>query len=674
MKIFSQQRIVPPFFTGAVLLFWGWQAQAIWFAVPMAFLFEVHHVIKIRWDFPDKSFYRVAEIVIALFVILGFYWISRNITDGLFELLRWSPTLIFLIVLMQTYSTTATVPIASLFISLRKIPPDEFVGSSRINILFPYLVLCLVSATVLKDQMFFYGLVFFTLWGLYYWRSPRFSILSWLFFMSLSIGIGFSFQQGFLVLQTQIEEWVIKWLESRWLDRDPYKQRTAIGEIGKLKLSGKILFWVRNAKGPLLLRQASYDTFGGQSWYAKNVKFEQLFLEKAGSWQLSEIPPNAQSYMLDIASYFDGGQGMLPLPLDTYKIDTITGLELWRNVYDGSIKLLNAPDFLHYKVHVMLLDYSSSAPQVLPISRDRFLEIPHSEFHTIQMIAEQLDLFNPSLSDKEKTQLILNYFQTNFSYSLVQKASSTDKTPLALFLTETKAGHCEFFATATALLLRAAGIPSRYATGYAVQEYSDLEKAYVVRRRHSHAWTMAYLDGHWQDIDTTPAVWAAEESEQAEWWESAYNIWAWLRYRVSEWQWQNNDDITPKQLLILIILLLGWLSWRLTRSSKKNLPLSTRKIQSFQFGIHGKDSEFYAVIAQLEKAYFKRPVYESLTHWFERLPLKSELKQLLQLHNRYRFDPRGLAPEERQQLAQQALIILQHQPDKKPAWENSGEN
>jgi hypothetical protein len=297
-------------------------------------------------------------------------------------------------------------------------------------------------------------------------------------------------------------------------------------------------------------------------------------------------------------------------------------------------------------------------PQPLPISKERFLEIPPTELETIQILANQLDLTNPLTSDKAKTETILNFFQNNFKYSLIQKRSSNNKTPLALFLTETRAGHCEFFATATALLLRAAGIPSRYATGYAVQEYSFLEKAYVVRRRHSHAWTMAYIDGHWQDIDTTPAVWAAEESEKAEWWESAYNLWAWMRYWVAEWQWRSADETTPKQWLLLIVVLLGWLIWRLTQYSNKKVIQLIDNIDFLELNAKGKDSEFYAMIAQLEKSYFARPTYESLTHWIERLSLSLEIKQLLHLHNRYRFDPKGLTNQEREQLAQQTLFLL----------------
>jgi protein-glutamine gamma-glutamyltransferase len=657
MQTLSKQYTPPPLFVGAVLLFWGWQNETLWFAVPITFLFEVHHVIKIRWDFPEHSFYRIAELVSIAFVILVIYWLSKNITEGLFEVLRWSPILIFPLVLLQTYASTPSIPLAALFMSLRKIPPQEFIGAQRVNILYPYLVLCLTSATVLKNPTFFYGLALFTSWGLFYWRSPRFSILIWFFLLSFSIGLGFAGQQGLSFLQTQLEEWAMKWLESRWLDRDPYKQRTAIGEIGELKLSGRILFRIKNVRGPLLLRQASYDTFGGQSWHTKNVKFEQLVLDKVGSWQLLEIPPHTQSYVLDIASYFDGGQGMLPLPLDSYKIDAIAGLELSRNIYDGSVKLLNAPDFLHYKVHAMLLDRFAD-PQPLPIPKDHFLEIPSTEVETIQHLAEQLDLFNPSISDKAKTEIILNFFQNNFRYSLIQKRVFSQKTPLSLFLTETRAGHCEFFATATALLLRAAGIPSRYATGYAMQEYSYLENAYVVRRRHSHAWTMAYLDGHWQNIDTTPAVWATEENEKADWWEKPYNIWAWIRYKMSEWQWRNEGEIISKQWLWGVALLSGWLGWRLTRYSKRKIKQLIENTRIFKIKTQGNDSEFYEIIAHLEKVYFGRPPHESLNHWIQRFSSTVEVKQLLELHQRYRFDPNGLTKQERQQLAQQTRLLL----------------
>jgi hypothetical protein len=62
------------------------------------------------------------------------------------------------------------------------------------------------------------------------------------------------------------------------------------------------------------------------------------------------------------------------------------------------------------------------------------------------------------------------------------------------------------------VLLRAAGIPARYATGYSVQEGSEIEQRYVVRASHAHAWVLAWVDGRWREVDTTPAVWAQADA------------------------------------------------------------------------------------------------------------------------------------------------------------------
>ena len=91
-----------------------------------------------------------------------------------------------------------------------------------------------------------------------------------------------------------------------------------------------------------------------------------------------------------------------------------------------------------------------------------------------------------------------------YSPLLLQQDVGRKKSALSHFLLQSRAGHCEYFATATVLLLRAAGIPARYCRGYAVQEFSKLENRFIVRDRHAHAWTLAYVDGIWTNFDTTP--------------------------------------------------------------------------------------------------------------------------------------------------------------------------
>jgi protein-glutamine gamma-glutamyltransferase len=96
-----------------------------------------------------------------------------------------------------------------------------------------------------------------------------------------------------------------------------------------------------------------------------------------------------------------------------------------------------------------------------------------------------------------------------------------------------RSGHCEYFASATTLLLRGAGIPARYAVGYSVSEFSPLEQQYIVRSRHAHAWTMAYLNGTWQSLDTTPPDWTAQEDTGASPLQAISDWWSFLSFKLT---------------------------------------------------------------------------------------------------------------------------------------------
>jgi len=81
----------------------------------------------------------------------------------------------------------------------------------------------------------------------------------------------------------------------------------------------------------------------------------------------------------------------------------------------------------------------------------------------------------------------------------------THESALDEFLFERKEGHCEYFASAMAVLLRVNGIPSRVITGFASTEWNDLGQYMVVRQTHAHSWVEAYIPGlGWKVYDPTP--------------------------------------------------------------------------------------------------------------------------------------------------------------------------
>ena len=120
------------------------------------------------------------------------------------------------------------------------------------------------------------------------------------------------------------------------------------------------------------------------------------------------------------------------------------------------------------------------------------------------------------------------YFQASTDYQYTLKLRRLDLTvdPVEEFLVQTREGHCERFAAATALILRCVGIPTQYVLGYKGCEGDD-GGVYTIRQEHAHAWVDVLvprpappgfpfagkppeeLDGqvvvwHWLSIDPTP--------------------------------------------------------------------------------------------------------------------------------------------------------------------------
>lgn len=106
-------------------------------------------------------------------------------------------------------------------------------------------------------------------------------------------------------------------------------------------------------------------------------------------------------------------------------------------------------------------------------------------------LAEQLDAVKRLMSDQCK-------------YSLTIK-NEKKINPLENFLFVEKAGYCEFYASATAMLCRELGIPSRIVFGWSGGKFYESSDLFVFRSKDAHAWTEVYLDGYgWVVFDTTP--------------------------------------------------------------------------------------------------------------------------------------------------------------------------
>lgn len=97
------------------------------------------------------------------------------------------------------------------------------------------------------------------------------------------------------------------------------------------------------------------------------------------------------------------------------------------------------------------------------------------------------------------------FLRLNYTYTLAGPACPLGTEPIDFFLEESRAGHCEHFASALAMMCRGIGVEARVVTGYLLSEFDADGEQYVVRDSHAHAWVEACIaPGVWRTFDATP--------------------------------------------------------------------------------------------------------------------------------------------------------------------------
>jgi protein-glutamine gamma-glutamyltransferase len=142
--------------------------------------------------------------------------------------------------------------------------------------------------------------------------------------------------------------------------------------------------------------------------------------------------------------------------------------------------------------------------------RIRYLSLPPRLDRRIPALARSIT--SAASSNYARAKAIETYLRRNLGYTLELPGNEAD--PLAHFLFERKQGHCEYFASSMAIMLRTLKIPARVVNGFRGAEYNDINQTYIVRARDAHSWVEVYFpENGWTTFDPTPALSASAGSD-----------------------------------------------------------------------------------------------------------------------------------------------------------------
>lgn len=289
-----------------------------------------------------------------------------------------------------------------------------------------------------------------------------------------------------------------------------FSNQVNLGDIGEIKTSSRpmmhVRIWSAQAVGPLKWRGAVLSEFDGRRWTNPSRKPDMIPVENEHV-VLSPVelrPPGRRiNYHVSLealendALFFAGTPETLDLRARAlYRSDT------------GTFRLGHAmPQGFQYDVWSLLDDPPERAPALFPPpvlslpARDLYLRLPPLDVR----IAELARSFvSGTAGDLSRARAVERRLRSDYGYTL-QLPDREVADPLAYFLFSRRKGHCEYFASAMAVMLRSLGIPSRLATGFQSGVYNPVSELWLLRASDAHSWVEAWIPGYgWKTFDPTP--------------------------------------------------------------------------------------------------------------------------------------------------------------------------
>jgi len=286
-----------------------------------------------------------------------------------------------------------------------------------------------------------------------------------------------------------------------------FSENVNLGSIGRIQQNDQVVMRVRIEQNPGLTfirwRGVALDSFDNKNWRRTVNSKEVIGKDDRGFFR---IPPvNGRSVFAIQTIYLE--------PLDRpnlFSLPRPVALQgnfndILRDSENGLSFNQKSSERISYKVwsDVSLPDTQKLRADNNPYSGEykRYLELPKIDAR-IPQLAEEISKKYNNRYDKAKA--IEEYLQTQLGYTLDLKVGGDE--PVADFLFNVREGHCEYFATSMAVMLRTQGIATRLVNGFQQGEYNETADIFVVKQRNAHSWVEVYFPSEniWVPFDPTP--------------------------------------------------------------------------------------------------------------------------------------------------------------------------
>jgi protein-glutamine gamma-glutamyltransferase len=307
-----------------------------------------------------------------------------------------------------------------------------------------------------------------------------------------------------------------------------FSEQLELGHFGTIKDDMDVIMRVEypedrmNSSRRVRLRGISFDKYDGKRWSKTNKHLRSLPTLPGGRWAVMhdkrnwDFPEGQTRVLQDI--YLEplnmdrrvifGEPRMINVAIGNVMLDRLKRDRLRFYQDHGTDVMTKSRQDTAIRYQVISANFNPDVTELREAGTDvpeaiasTYLQLPDTLSTRIRQLAE--DITGSQNNNHDKVRAVMRYLRSNYSYTTEGGHDPDD--PLQDFLFDRRSGHCEYFASAMTILLRAAGVPARPANGFFGGAYNRYGHYYAIRQADAHSWVEVwYPEFGWLTYDPTP--------------------------------------------------------------------------------------------------------------------------------------------------------------------------